>query len=363
MPLSTQPSSIDTIDQCIDSCAVAGYPNVDDSGVSLSNTDADPTPVARIVPSNARIEASSFCQLRCPSCPTTSGSIHPAVGSGFLRFEDFRKFLDSAPFLKKIERSNYGEVFLNPHLLHILEYAHARKVAITLQNGVNLNNVKDEVLEGLVKYEVRAITCSIDGASQETYEKYRRRGNFETVMSNIERINELKLVYESRWPILTWQFIVFGHNEHEISIAEQMAGQLGMRFITKLSWDSEFSPVRNKDLVRAQTGEPAVTREEYERVHGEKYKNKICHQLWDIPQINWDGRVLGCGRNFWGDFGGNAFADGFIEAVNHEKMVYARRMLTGRVPPRNDIPCTTCEMYLVMQAHSKFMDRVEDPVP
>jgi hypothetical protein len=41
------------------------------------------------------LEASSFCQLRCPSCPTTAGSIYPAIGSSFLRFEDFRKFKTS----------------------------------------------------------------------------------------------------------------------------------------------------------------------------------------------------------------------------------------------------------------------------
>src|SRR5260221_10222796 len=77
-----------------------------------------------IRPQQIHLEASSFCQLRCPSCPTTTGAIHPAVGSGFLKFDDFRKLLESAPALNSVEISNYGEVFLNPQLLRILEYAH-----------------------------------------------------------------------------------------------------------------------------------------------------------------------------------------------------------------------------------------------
>ena len=47
---------------------------------------------------------------------------------------------------------------------------------------------------------------------------------------------------------------------------------------------------------------------------------EICHQLWDAPQINWDGKILGCCRNFWGDFGGNAFTEGLFQSVNSGQM-------------------------------------------
>ena len=322
-------------------------------GISLSRKPA-------LRPASVRLEASSFCQLRCPSCPTTSGDIHPAVGSGFLRFEDFRDFLDRNPFVRRIELSNYGEVFLNPHLLKILEFAHSKGVRISAANGANLNTVKDEVLEALVKYQVRSIACSIDGASQETYRIYRVRGNFDNVIANIRRINHYKQLHQSKFPRLTWQFVVFGHNEHEIPAARDLAGALGMTFKTKISWDPNFSPIRDREFVRSQTGEQALTREEYEHVHGRKYARQICDQLWDNPQINWDGKVLGCCRNFWGDFGGNAFKDGLESSVNSEKMNHARDMLRGRVAAREDIPCTNCEMYLAMREHSDFIERNDE---
>jgi MoaA/NifB/PqqE/SkfB family radical SAM enzyme len=308
-----------------------------------------------IRPRQIRLEASSYCQLRCPSCPTTSGHIHPAIGSGFLRFDDFRKLLESAPTAKQVEISNYGEVFLNPQLMRILEYAHEKGVAITIDNGANLNNVKNEVLEGLVKYRVRGITCSIDGATPESYRKYRVRGNFDTVIRNIETINSYKGLYQSNFPRLIWQFVVFGHNEHEIPLAREMAAKLGMEFRTKLTWDDDFSPIRNKEFVRSQTGAQSTSREEFEQGHGYNYGSEICNQLWDQPQINFDGKVLGCCRNFWGDFGGNAFTDGLNNSINNEKMSYARDMLTGHKPARDDIPCTTCEMYTAMRDSSKFM--------
>ena len=310
-----------------------------------------------ISPRRIRLEASSFCQLRCPSCPTTAGAAHAAVGRGYLKPDDFRKLLDLNPRLERIELSNYGEIFLNPHLLQILEHAHDKGVAITMENGVNLNHVKDEVLEGLVKYQVRVLLCSIDGASSETYRTYRVRGDFDTVIRNIDKINVLKRRYRTELPRLIWQFVVFGHNEHELPLAREMADRLGMEFRPKLTWDTEFSPIRDHAFVRMQTAGSATTRAEHERVYGEKYGAGICHQLWDDPQINWDGRILGCGRNFWGDFGGNAFSDGLSESINNEKMNYARDMLRGRMPPRDDIPCSTCENYQAMRDRSRFIER------
>jgi MoaA/NifB/PqqE/SkfB family radical SAM enzyme len=309
----------------------------------------------RIEPRRIRLETSSFCQLRCPSCPTTSGHIHPAIGSGFLKFDDFRELLQSNPELEQVEISNYGEVFLNPHLLRILEFAHQEKVAISIGNGANLNHVEDEVLEGLVKYEVRLITCSIDGATPESYRKYRVRGDFDRVIRNIETINSYKHRHQSALPRLVWQFVVFGHNEHEIPVAREMAEKLGMEFSAKLTWDETFSPIRDVEFVRSQTGWQSTSREEYERQHGEKFASEICRQLWDSPQINWDGKVLGCCRNFWGDFGGNAFTGGLMNSINNEKMTYARDMLSGRRPARDDIPCSTCDIYIARRSRSKFI--------
>jgi hypothetical protein len=124
-----------------------------------------------------------------------------------------------------------------------------------------------------------------------------------------------------------------------------------------VTWDADFSPIRDKELVRKETGQNFVTRDEFEQVKGEKYMRGICMQLWDDPQINWDGKILGCGRNFWGEFGGNAFTDGLADSLNGEKITYARDMLTGKKPEREDIPCASCEMYHGMRDRSRYLVR------
>jgi hypothetical protein len=175
------------------------------------------------------------------------------------------------------------------------------------------------------------------------------------VLENIRTINALKRRYRSPYPFLRWQFVVFGHNEHEIPAARRLAAELKMDFSPKLTWDDEFSPIRDRDLVLRETGLDAASREEHRRDTGQDYSLGICTTLWTNPQINWDGKVLGCSRNFWGDFAGNAFTDGLRAAVNSEPIRHARAMLRGKAPARDDIPCTTCEIYLDMRRRGRWL--------
>ncbi len=222
--------------------------------------------------------------------------------------------------------------------------------------ALNLNNVRPDVLEGAVKYRLRAMTCSIDGASQETYQRYRVRGDFDRVIANIRRINEWKRQYDTALPDLHWQFIVFGHNQHELPAARDLAAELGMRFSAKLSWDDDVSP---PDAAALRQTLGAASRAEYQDAHGEDYMQDICHQLWDQPQINWDGKLLGCCRNFWGDFGANAFRDGLAASVNGPRIAHARAMLRGRAEPRADISCTDCSIYQAMRANGRYLRRAD----
>lgn len=302
-----------------------------------------------INPAKLRLEASSHCQLRCPSCPTTTGHAAAAVGGGFLRFADFRALVDANPQVNDVELSNYGEIFLNPELADIIGYADEKRVALRADNGVNFNNVRSDVLQAMVQHRFRSLRVSIDGASEDTYQRYRVRGSFARVIENVRALQALKADLGSALPALTWQFVVFGHNEHELPAARKLAAELGMAFQAKLSWDEAISPVHDPDFVKRQTGLAVASRSEYLAANGRDYAGGLCHQLWDRPQVNWDGRILGCCRNFWGEFGGNAFTDGLVPALNGERIEHARGMLLGERAPRADVPCTTCSIYLEMR--------------
>ena len=305
-------------------------------------------------PSKIRLEASSVCQLRCPVCPTAGGVALAFIRPGFLKPDHFGVLLDKNPHLREIELSNYGEIFLNSEMLEIMRIAAKKGVSLTADNGVNLNSVSDEVLEGLTIYNFKSITCSIDGASQETYGKYRKGGNFGTVIENVSKINGYKARHCSDYPVLVWQFILFGHNQHELPKAREMATSLSMEFRVKLSWDDKISQWSG-EIAEKECG--AASRLEFKKMHGKDYMHGLCNELWDSPQINWDGRVLGCCRNFWEEFGGNAFLEGLQQAVNSEKISYARGMVEGKYIQRDGIPCTTCDIYKTMKESGNWIVR------
>lgn len=286
------------------------------------------------------LEAASICQLKCPLCPTAKRTLGAAVGHGVLKLDAFERFIDDNPQVREIELSNWGEIALNPHLPKILEKAHAAGVALTAANGMNFNRVSDELLEAMVKYRFRFISCSIDGATQQTYQIYRRGGNLGDVLANLRKLNALKQKYGSPYPHLQWQFVIFPHNRHEIERAKEMAAELGMRFHLK-----------------SNDWEPGTKARRFDQPERNAMVGHICSQLWRQPQINWDGKLLGCCVNHWGDFG-NAFDESLDRIVSVGGMAYARKMLAGEAPPREDIPCTKCGNYRDMRMNNSWL-RVE----
>jgi peptidoglycan/xylan/chitin deacetylase (PgdA/CDA1 family) len=336
--------------------ALFGYHDVVSAQAGFSLGEMD------LQPSHIRLDAASACQLRCPCCVQERRSDNYNVADGWLSFEKFKTMVDRNPWVSSMEISNWGEIFVNPELVEILRYAYENGVSLSASNGVNLNQATDAMIEALVKYQLSVMTCSIDGASDEVYKKYRVRGNLNRVLKNIERINYYKDLYQSEYPRLTWQFVVFGHNQHEIEQARKLARRYDMKFKPKLSWDPGYSPPKADDIIAKEFGEGVASVTDYKEVNDQEYlQETMCSQLWVEPVVNWDGMVFGCCANYWQPFEKNAFTDGLSEAINSPKMKYARAMLTGDKPPMEDIPCTTCRQYKTMQATGNYMEAPRVP--
>ena len=300
----------------------------------------------RIHPMEVAIDASTACQLDCLNCYMRKHN-SGAVGSGVLKYEDFECFIYRNPHITKVELSNSGEPFLNPDMERILEFAYKMKVDVTLLNGVNFNNVSERVIEALVKYNVKAITFSIDGASQETYSIYRRKGNFNTVINNLKLLNEYKKKYRSREPEMVWQFILMEHNEDDIYKAKIMASELGMNMFYKLDWGGNYNP-REPEKVEAVTGldyfKPDYFKKEKHKASIQHDYLQFCHQMIFQPRINWDGRLLGCCTVYRDDWKINCFSgEDLDEYVNRPEYKSAVASILKRKPVTAQGPCLNCK--------------------
>jgi MoaA/NifB/PqqE/SkfB family radical SAM enzyme len=131
----------------------------------------------------AQVEPANYCNLDCPLCLTTN--ITKARSKTLLSLEAFKRFIDECgDYLLLLVLWNWGEPFLNPDLIKMIAYAKAR--GIVVHTSTNGNVPLDEAqVEALVDSGLDSLVVAVDGASQETYEKYRQGGRLDRVILNI----------------------------------------------------------------------------------------------------------------------------------------------------------------------------------
>ena len=129
------------------------------------------------------IDPTSICTLHCPLCPTGQGNTSRPRGS--LRYADFKKLIDEVgDFLVTVNFTNWGEPFLNKDIFSMIRYCKQKGIPYTSLDS-NLNTFYSNDTETLVLSGLDRLTASIDGASQKTYEIYRKGGDFELAVSNL----------------------------------------------------------------------------------------------------------------------------------------------------------------------------------
>ena len=220
-------------------------------------------------------------------------------------------------------------------------------------NGVNFNDISDEMLENQVKYQFKFITIAIDGTSNETYSIYRRNGNLDKVFDNIRKLNKYKEKYNSIFPLLTWQYIVFEHNKHEICNIKELAKELGFKRLSfQESWSRE---VKLSDIIKKSHILIDCT-EEIRNIFKEESIGSMCGQLWLSPQINWDGTLLGCCCSTYNSLETNVFKEGLKKSLKSRKSKLMRKIITGKETPDETISCYSCHIYNNFKEKNSFFN-------
>lgn len=302
------------------------------------------------LPKNIDIDPCSICQLKCPECWRVTNPNEYSLG--VMEFKNFKKLLDDNKF-EHIDLSARGEIFLNPELGEFIKYSKEKDVLLTAHGGVNGNYIPDEIAELFVKKEFQGLSFSIDGATNDVYKIYRVGGNIDRVFENIRKINFYKKKYRSDFPQLTYKFILFGHNEHEIPLAKELAKDLDMQIIFRVNYNPKYSPVINKKKVFEQTGVQYF--DPYEQFVADYKSGKdswfYCISLWKNPLILFDGTLCGCcmANNLNSFSKLNVFEIGFLNAMNDPKIVRAKKSIKYGLKPKS--PCDKCSVYPFVEKH------------
>jgi MoaA/NifB/PqqE/SkfB family radical SAM enzyme len=242
------------------------------------------------------IDPTNFCNLKCPLCPTWQDI--EARPKGKMDIQTFRNILDEAgPYLFAVNLCNWGEPFLNPELPDMVRYAKKYNTVVGL--STNLNYLPDRTAQELIASEIDIIVVSLDGATDGSYTRYRKGGDFSTVLINIEKLNSYRQK-NKKFPLLIWQFLVNKYNEHEIDMAHEMSQKIGLQF--------SLSPMRTsmgKELLLPLYERVKEMKDwlplnpdynKYERgIKPEtRTRQTTCKWLWNSTVVNWDGSISPC---------------------------------------------------------------------
>ena len=195
------------------------------------------------LPSRLYIECTAACNISCAqACCAPETGITRTRHAGMLDFELFRRIVDEAgPSLVRVDFFNYGEAFLHKRAVEMCEYIKSRCPHIYLYTSTNGLAFSEEQVRRLVRSGIDEVTFSIDGATPESYVKYRRRGDFDKAVRNLRHAVDEKRSTGRDVPFINWRYILFTHNDsdEEMQRARELATDIG---VDRLCWELTDHP-------------------------------------------------------------------------------------------------------------------------
>ncbi len=196
-----------------------------------------------LYPSRLFIEPSSRCNLSCyRACCGKNSKLSDFREKGFLDRELFKKIIDeSGEYLVRVDLFNYGETFLNKDAVWMCSYIKQNYPEIYLFASTNGLAFTESSIIQLIDSGIDELTFSIDGSSQESYERYRIGGNFDKALNNLKFLIKERNKSSSRLPWVSWRYILFKWNDSddEMSRAINIAKDSG---VDRLTWEITSHP-------------------------------------------------------------------------------------------------------------------------
>lgn len=322
------------------------------------------------------IDPSNMCQLACPGC------VHSTRNEELKLFDWPKGTLTESRFTALLKRygsyavgayfCNYGEPLLNLQTPQLIRSAKTYLMGTALSTSLSVRKFD---AEAYVQSGLDFMVLSIDGATQPVYQKFRRNGDLELVFGNIRKLVDAKRRLRKRTPVLSWNFLAFEHNAHEIPLAARMARKLGVNLFRivnpfDVGWDDpEVRPapvkggVRRLDVLSIAGGTgnwnpfpesldgSAITRAFEEPWTMQAASDSppgsghTCHWLYKNMVMDANGRIMPCcggprpDTNLVFDrFDGNG-----TDVFNSERYRQARAWFSGGAAGDDPPHCTQCE--------------------
>jgi radical SAM protein with 4Fe4S-binding SPASM domain len=206
-----------------------------------------------------------------------------------MTFDLFKKIVDDIhKYSFMLLLWNQGEPFLNSDYCKMIEYANSKGMFLMSSSNVNISTNHEEIISS----GLDIMLVSLDGTTQEVYNKYRANGDLSLVLENIRSLVLAKKKLKKSYPLIVTQFLVMKHNEHQIEEFKKLSNDIGAdEFVFKTV------QIYSKDDIKEFL--PSNPKFRRYKISGDDFELKFglknrCHRIWFQPVINWDGEIAVC---------------------------------------------------------------------
>ncbi|BCB96322.1 radical SAM protein [Dissulfurispira thermophila] len=245
------------------------------------------------------VEVTSACNLKCPFCATTFRG--NKIKKGFMSFDILKRIIDEGAEnnLYGVKFNIRGEPLLHPQIYEFVKYAKDRGL-IDVYFNTNAMLLTEEIAKKLIDAGLDRLSISFEGHTKEVYERHRHGAVYETVLLNIEKMQELKKRLGVEHPKLRIQTVMLPE------IAD------GFEEYKKF-WADKVDEVAYLDYKVMK-----------DKKKGIQYP-WACPQLWQRMAIWWDGTILPCNHDDDGLLNLGNILDTTIKEAWHSEQLNAVR--------------------------------------
>ncbi len=276
-------------------------------------------------PDRMYLECTNVCNLSCVMCP--NGMSQMKRPKGFMDFDLFARIVgEMAPHVETTTLHIWGEPLLHPRIFDMIALCKERRLPSEISTNATLLDPQKADL--ILESGLDAIYLCLDGTRAETYEKIRRKADFQRTRDNILHFLTRKIEKGVTRPLVNLQIIEMQPTAGEVQQFIDVWRLPGVDRINVKAFDSWGGQV---DDIRALGPDG----------NGSLPQRYHCPNLWYHVHIYWDGALVCCDRDFDALYPLGNVSQGVMKAWRGPAMARLRRKHLDQ--QLEDVPpCRNC---------------------
>jgi len=189
-------------------------------------------------PFDLSINPSTACQLACPNCETGNGKMtRPATNLEPRLHAHMLAGVADELFI--IRYFGTGESLLNKKFPELMQEIKGKEIFTFMTTNLSFR-FTDRQIDDILHSGINLIGVSLDGITQQSYERYRVNGEHDLVVGNMLRLIKRRDELGLKYPLIQWRYLVFQHNVHEIDAVRALAREYK---VDLLEFAEGFAPI------------------------------------------------------------------------------------------------------------------------